>query len=64
MYALFLSVCLLNGECYGNGIEVYTEIELCESELLHQVMQGIPRDQLECAELVDETNDHLNKNMF
>ena len=55
MYALIVTFCLLNGQCYGNGIEVFASVEQCVLEANNQVAQGIPSDALHCELLVDET---------
>lgn len=52
MYALIMTLCLLDGNCYGNGVEVFTDLESCKAEAAHQVVQGIPQELLSC-EIMD-----------
>lgn len=54
MYALIVTLCLLDGNCYGNGVEVFTDLESCKAEAAHQVVQGIPKYNLSCEILRDE----------
>lgn len=54
MYALILTVCLLDGNCYGTGVEVFTDLESCKAEATHQIVQGIPREFMSCEIVEDE----------
>lgn len=54
MYALIVTFCLLNGNCYGNGVEVFADLEACDAEAAHQVAQGIPEELLSCEIVEDE----------
>lgn len=54
MYALIVTFCLLNGNCYGNGVEVFADLESCKAEAAHQVAQGIPEELLSCEIVEDE----------
>lgn len=53
MYALIMTLCLLDGNCYGNGVEVFNDLESCKAEAAHQVVQDIPKYNLSCEEIVE-----------
>ena len=53
MYALIITLCMIDGNCYGTGVEVFDSLEQCKVEYAHQVVQGIPRHNLSCEEIVE-----------
>ena len=54
LYALVMSVCLIDGNCYENGIELYYDLPSCQTEAAHQIAQGIPSEKIRCQVIEDE----------
>ena len=52
LYALVVSVCLSNGQCYDVSPEVYEDMARCVIEATHQRAQGMDSY---CEEIKDET---------
>lgn len=52
LYALVISVCLTNGECFEIQPAVYTDLVSCVVEASHQRSIGDPRAY--CVEMVEE----------
>ena len=48
VFALALNLYLLNGTPAPVVIDVYTSLEECKAEAIHQIVQGIPSDALYC----------------
>jgi hypothetical protein len=51
LYALTLTLCLLDGQCYDTMPESYTTLQECQSEAVHQIAQGLPKEFVSCKEL-------------
>jgi hypothetical protein len=51
LYALTLTLCLLDGQCYDTMPESYTTLQECQFEAVHQIAQGLPREFVSCKEL-------------
>lgn len=55
VFALILNLYLLNGEPAPLVIDIYTTLEQCQEEAVHQIIGGIPGDALSCqVEGIDE----------
>ena len=48
VYALVLTLTLLNGSKAPVVVDIYDDVEQCRVEAAHQIMQGIDADKLSC----------------
>lgn len=53
IYALVLTLCLLDGNCYETVPAVYESEQECVAEVMHQRAKGIPEEMLHCEVLED-----------
>ncbi len=51
IYALTLTLCLLDGQCYDTMPESYTTKQECEVEAIHQIAQGLPKEFVSCTKI-------------
>lgn len=55
MYTLVMTICLLNGQCFGEGVEVFEYPVDCYIERTNQIKQGYPADKLSCMEIKEDS---------
>ena len=54
MFALVLTLCLTNGQCYDTTPETYTTVQECWNEYNYLIeTKQIPEEQLSCAYIED-----------
>jgi hypothetical protein len=49
-----MTICLLGGECFGEGVEVFDYPVDCYIERTNQIKQGFPADKLSCMEILED----------
>lgn len=54
VFALMLNLYLLNGTPAPVVVDIYTDLEACKAEAVHQIVQGMPSDALYCEVIHDE----------